>query len=515
MSKQLFHSQYLTQLERIFNTDSPSDALENLVHEIAKITQADAVALLQYHGGILTPVASWGLDREIRGRRFTASSQPRFDMILKHNESIRFPTDTPLPDPYDGLVPGCGKHLDVHDCIGMTISFNSTIWGVLTLDAMTPGKLASLTKQELDKLQRWLCTLLPAIHRWQRLDALPKSKQHLTMLTQPNREILGESSAINHLKDAIKQVATSDLPVLISGETGTGKELVAHAIHQYSARTDKNLVYLNCAALPENLVESELFGHVKGAFSGASDNRQGRFETANGGTLFLDEIGELPIGLQPKLLRAIQFGEIQRVGSDARRHVDVRILAATNRDLANEIKAGRFRADLYHRLCVFPIHVPSLRDRQEDIPILSGFFLERIREQFGFTNLRLSNSATALFQQYHWPGNVRELEHCLSRAALKARTRETTAVRMLVIDREDIDLLSNDFASDKTSTASLNANQSQSITMTLKDATDQFQREFLTKKYVEHQHNWARVARDAGIHRSNLHRLIKRLGIEN
>lgn len=216
-------------------------------------------------------------------------------------------------------------------------------------------------------------------------------------------------------------MAGSDLNVLISGETGTGKELVAKAIHEGSPRAVNPLVYLNCAALPETVAESELFGHVKGAFTGAISNRSGKFEMADNGTLFLDEIGELSLALQAKLLRVLQYGDIQRVGDDRSLRVDVRVLAATNRDLREEVLAGNFRADLFHRLSVFPLSVPPLRERGEDVVLLAGYFCEQCRLRLGLSRVVLSPGARSHLLNYGWPGNVRELEHAIHRAVVLAR----------------------------------------------------------------------------------------------
>ncbi len=209
--------------------------------------------------------------------------------------------------------------------------------------------------------------------------------------------------------------------MLISGETGTGKELVAKAVHQGSPRAANPLVYLNCAALPESVAESELFGHVKGAFTGAISNRSGKFEMADNGTLFLDEIGELSLALQAKLLRVLQYGDIQRVGDDRSLRVDVRVLAATNRDLRQEVVEGRFRADLYHRLSVFPLSVPALRERENDVVLLAGYFCEQCRLRMGLARVILAEAARNRLQQWSWPGNVRELEHAIHRAVVLAR----------------------------------------------------------------------------------------------
>src|SRR5690606_21126651 len=255
-----------------------------------------------------------------------------------------------------------------------------------------------------------------------------------------DQQLIGRSAPMRALLKEIATVAASDLTVLITGETGTGKELVARAIHYGSQRSGRPLISVNCAALPESLVESELFGHVAGAFSGAASSRRGKFEIADGGTLFLDEIGELPLTAQPKLLRALQSGEIQRVGSDEHIKVNVRIVAATNRDLAEEVRAGRFRADLYHRVSIYPLHVPPLRERGRDILLLAGNALERNRASLHLRGLRLAPDAQQALLSARWAGNVRELEHTVSRAALKATAEGRGSDRIVTIERRHLDL---------------------------------------------------------------------------
>ena len=218
----------------------------------------------------------------------------------------------------------------------------------------------------------------------------------------------------------IGQVAQSDATVLIRGESGTGKELIAHAVHYGSRRSEGPFVRVNCAALPEGLIESELFGHEKGAFSGAVQQREGRFERASGGTIFLDEIGDLTTGIQLRLLRVLQEREFERVGSSKVLRTDVRVVAATNRNLERDLEEGRFRADLYYRLNVFPIHVPPLRDRRTDIILLADHFIEKYRRRHERSIVRLSTPAIDLLMAYHWPGNVRELENAIERAVLLA-----------------------------------------------------------------------------------------------
>jgi len=231
-------------------------------------------------------------------------------------------------------------------------------------------------------------------------------------------EIVGNSPALLALLQQIDQVAPTDATVLISGETGTGKELIARAIHKSSGRKERALVKVNCAAISAGLVESELFGHVKGAFTGAIEKRVGRFELANGGTIFLDEVGELPLETQVKLLRVLQEHEYEPVGSSQSAEVDVRIIAATNRDLQAAVRAGRFRDDLFYRLNVFPIHVPPLRERSSDIPSLALFFVSRFARQFGKTVEAISQEAMDRLSQYSWPGNIRELQNIIERAVV-------------------------------------------------------------------------------------------------
>jgi chemotaxis protein methyltransferase CheR len=254
-------------------------------------------------------------------------------------------------------------------------------------------------------------------------DQLEAEKAYLQeeiKLVYNHEDIIGNSDVINYVFFKVEQIAGTDTNVLILGETGTGKELVARAIHGTSLRKKRTLVKMNCAALPSNLIESELFGHEKGAFTGAQSRRLGRFEVADGATLFLDEIGELPLELQPKLLRVIEDGEFERLGSSETIKVDVRIIAATNRDLRVEVQKGTFREDLWYRLNIFPITMPPLRDRLDDIPLLVNFYNDRISRRLGKDIKMVPAGVMDALQQYHWPGNVRELENVLERAVINS-----------------------------------------------------------------------------------------------
>ena len=233
-------------------------------------------------------------------------------------------------------------------------------------------------------------------------------------------ELVGQGATIKEVLKSIETVAPTDANVLILGETGTGKELVARAIHDFSPMKGRTLVKVNCAALPSELIESELFGHEKGAFTGALSRKIGRFELANGGTIFLDEIGDLPLQLQPKLLRVLQEGEFERVGGTNTIKVDVRVIAATNRDLADEVREGNFRSDLYYRLNVFPIEIPPLRKRESDIPLLVDFFLAKYAKKLDKHFDGVSQGTMQRLKKYPWPGNVRELQNVVERATIIA-----------------------------------------------------------------------------------------------
>ncbi|MFN4166350.1 MAG: sigma 54-interacting transcriptional regulator [Ferrovibrio sp.] len=236
-----------------------------------------------------------------------------------------------------------------------------------------------------------------------------------------HRGIIGKSAAIQNILRQVELVAPTDATVLVTGESGTGKELIARAIHEASKRSDRPLIRVNCAAIPRELFESEFFGHVRGAFTGALRDRIGRFELADGGTLFLDEVGEIPLELQGKLLRVLQEGQFERVGEERTRHVDVRVIAATNRDLKSEVRRGGFREDLYFRLNVVPIESVSLRERREDIPLLAAHFLRGASRKLKTGGLRLTEGDARRLSHYDWPGNVRELENVIERAAILAR----------------------------------------------------------------------------------------------
>ena len=260
-------------------------------------------------------------------------------------------------------------------------------------------------------LNRLLNTVRNALEK----KVLVVENKRLKKKVSKNYEMIGESEAISHIKDIIEKVAATDARVLITGPNGTGKELVAHWLHEKSDRSKAPMIEVNCAAIPSELIESELFGHVKGSFTGANKDRAGKFEAANGGTIFLDEIGDMSLSAQAKVLRALQENKISRVGSDKDIKVNVRVVAATNKNLTEEIAEGRFREDLYHRLAVILIKVPALNDRRDDIPLLVDFFTKKISEEQGTPQKTFSEEAINLLKEYNWTGNIRELRNVVER----------------------------------------------------------------------------------------------------
>ncbi|MBK9293073.1 MAG: sigma-54-dependent Fis family transcriptional regulator [Oligoflexia bacterium] len=312
--------------------------------------------------------------------------------------------------------------------------------------------------------------------------------------------IVGESEAILNLRQMITRVAPTQSWVLITGENGTGKELVAQNIHYQSARAARNFVEVNCAAIAEDLIESELFGHEKGAFTGAIAQKKGRFDLAHGGTLFLDEIGDMSLKTQAKILRILQEQRFERVGGTNTILVDVRVVAATNKNLEEEIKAGRFREDLFYRLNVIPFRVPSLRERKTDIPLLCEKFLQSFAKESGVKPKALSKEALAQLQKYEWPGNVRELRNFIERLFILTPSD--------YIEVQDLVL------------AGFNVKESTSIDgveklSKLREARAMFEREFILKKLEENDGNVSKTAELIGLERSHLHRKMKVYGIES
>jgi DNA-binding NtrC family response regulator len=346
--------------------------------------------------------------------------------------------------------------------------------------------------------------LLLAVHNALRFERLREENRRLADDAGLAGRLHGTSAAARELEATIGKVAPTDAIVLILGENGSGKEIVARAVHAASARRQRPLVTVNCAALPDTLFESELFGHARGAFTGAVEARRGRFQSADGGTLFLDEIGEVPLSLQPKLLRAIETGEVERVGGRGQEKVDVRLLAATNRDLEAEVRAGRFRQDLYYRLLVVPIRVPPLRDRLEDVPALAAHFIETACRRNHVRAKRLSAEAIDRLQQHTWPGNVRELRNALERVAILA-------------PGDLIGSAAFDFLVPQEGERSAPPGEKPAGGAAAPDLAgemERHEREIIVKTLERHHWRMTKAAKELGLERSHLYKKLKALRIE-
>ncbi|MBI9107102.1 MAG: sigma-54-dependent Fis family transcriptional regulator [Spirochaetales bacterium] len=317
-------------------------------------------------------------------------------------------------------------------------------------------------------------------------------------------EMIGESEPMLKIRQTIEQSAGSDAKVLITGDNGTGKELVAREIHRKSARTSHPFIEVNCAAIPDTLIESELFGHEKGAFTGALSNRKGKFEIADGGTLFLDEVADMSLSAQAKVLRVIQEMRFERVGSETTETVDVRLVTATNKNIQKEIAEGRFREDLFFRINVVPIHVPQLSERKEDIPLLIKHFISLMRKSENVETIRFSDEAEEMLINHDWPGNVRELKNFVERVTIMSGEK--------IIDLETASGFLN--AKEGNRKSSSNPLIAKFADMKLSEARDEFEKMLLLQKLEENEYNITRAAQSLGIYPSNLHGKIKKFGIE-
>jgi len=345
--------------------------------------------------------------------------------------------------------------------------------------------------------------VLIAVGNALRLKQLTAENDELKRAAGNEHELVGSAAVIEALREQITRVAPSNASVLVSGENGTGKELVARSIHYYSTRHDKPFVAINCAAIPEELIESELFGHEKGAFTGALSQKKGKFDLADGGTLFLDEIGDMSLRTQAKVLRILQERCFERVGGTRLVSVDVRIIAATNKDLDEEIRQGRFREDLYYRLNVIPFRVPALRERIDDVPQLVEHFIALFARKEGREPKSFRPEALDMLKQYHWPGNVRELRNIIERILIMTPGR--------TIIHDDIPDLRGDTSAQPHPCPNLDGALAQG---TLREAREEFEREFLIQKLEENDWNISRTAEVIELERSNLHRKIKSYGID-
>jgi two-component system nitrogen regulation response regulator NtrX len=342
---------------------------------------------------------------------------------------------------------------------------------------------------------------------------LTRENRALRQQVRKTRVLVGQSAAFQQIQQLIRQVAPTTGSVLITGENGTGKELVAHSIHALSPRYSRPFVEVNCAAIPEELIESELFGHEKGAFTGATQLRRGKFDLAHGGTLFLDEIGDMSLKTQAKVLRILQEQKFERVGGTQTISVDVRIVAATNKDLKAEIARNQFRGDLFYRLNVIPFHIPPLRDRREDIPLLAAHFLKEFATTHGKKPRALAPEAVEVLSLYGWPGNVRELKNLIERLVIltpESDDGKIVSPATLLGNLQD-EALTAQYTGRARTGEETNPGLSGK---NLKDARQEFEKEFILKTLKENDWNVSKTAQVLGVERSHLHRKIKSFGIE-
>ena len=401
--------------------------LQRLVGWLRAQFRCGAVALLRLEEDHLRPVAVDGLVGEALGRRFAVGQHPRLAAILARSEVTCFDHDSQLPDPYDGLLDALvGEPLPVHDCMGVGLRIDGQPWGVLTLDALQTGTFDAAARTALQQCRALVETVLRISRLEQenralaaRHDGGPQGGRAVPA-TPGHLEIVGQSDVLTRLLHEMQVVAGSDLPVLLLGETGVGKELFARALFRNSARAAKPFITVDCASLPETLVESHLFGHSRGAFTGADRARDGLLLAADRGTLFLDEVGDLPQPMQGVFLRALEQRRFRPVGEVREVSSDFRLVAATNKNLELMAKENSFRSDLLYRLQGITIVIPPLRERLDEIPALARQTIAKFCLSSEQHEKTLSDDALGMLLEYAWTGNVRELENVVQRAVIFA-----------------------------------------------------------------------------------------------
>lgn len=444
LEERLQFEQLLSEISSVYTNLPASEVDQTIVYglqRIGKFLGADRCNLSQFSGDktfIIRIVHSWSDEGIIPLPKFLVGTSSFFPWALsklKGGEVVQYVQVEDLPD--EAQVDKKNyREFGARSHISVPIAVGGKIVGILTLDAVRnqrnwPQELISRLKLVGEVFANALGRKEKEQEIQKAFSEIEKLKDQLEAdntylreeieLAYDFHQMIGQSDDLKHMIAKINRIAATDTTVLVLGETGTGKELVARAIHAASPRKDRPLVKVNCAALPVNLIESELFGHEKGAFTSAQARQIGRFELADGNTLFLDEIGELPLESQAKLLRVLQEGEFERLGSSRTTKVNVRIIAATNRNLEEEVQKGRFRQDLWYRLNVYPIAVPPLRHRREDIPLLVNWFVNKFSRKQGKSIKRIPLNVTKSLQGYHWPGNIRELVNVIERAVINSQ----------------------------------------------------------------------------------------------
>jgi len=403
----------------------PSRALEIVLDSLGELVEYELAVVLEFSGPERLRVRrAFGPLATPRLSGYEISLEDRLDLatLLESSSPVLFDTGEGYRDTY-------AEVLDLqagHSCLAVPLNVDGRKVGLLTLDHRRCGVFTPEILRFIDILSRLMALALlqsdaSASFRERNARLIAERNHLLDPGSDVFRNLVGTSKAWVRILDSLRLVAATDSPVLLMGETGTGKEEAAKAIHRLSSRAGGSFVAVNCSALPAGLAESELFGHEKGSFTGAQGLHRGRFELADGGTLFLDEIGDLPMEIQPKLLRALQEGRIDRVGGEGSIPVDIRVIAATHADLGSAVDAGRFREDLFYRLAVFPVRLPPLAEREDDVLVLAERFLEELRGRPGWDGLRFDADALDILKARSWSGNVRELRNAVERAAILAR----------------------------------------------------------------------------------------------
>jgi anaerobic nitric oxide reductase transcription regulator len=482
--------------------------LDGILGELERLVPFDMATVMRLEGNELRVLAGRGFRRDVSlaGLHFTRGQNPRLDRALSAHGTVRF-LDPDEADPFDGLADRALDH--VHSCMVAPMRFSGDLLGLITADAFEVGRFDAAHEEVIELFAALAAVAIRNADLISELHAARAQLQgQVTTLAEELRdasgtaELVGDSDVMRALREEIRMVGSTNTAVLILGETGTGKELVARALHGASACRNRPLIRFDASALAPSLIESQLFGHVKGAFTGAVSSRPGKFEIADGSTLFLDEVGELPLDVQPRLLRALQEHEIERVGDHTVRRFNVRIIAATNRDLQDEVRAGRFRADLFHRLAVYPLQVPPLRAHTEDLPLLVAHFTRKLMPRLHIKAVNTDPSFLAELAGYSWPGNVRELENMLERALIRSRSRGGDTVRL-------------DASMARALGVGLDrpcSRAAQSVSQgSLREQTERFQLDLMERAITQEDGSVARAANLLGEDRSNFQRRLRRL----
>jgi transcriptional regulator with GAF, ATPase, and Fis domain len=449
-----------------------ADLLETLMDSVIAITNGDKGFLILLEGNQLRVKVARNLKRENLADAIEQLSDSIVDKVVKTKKAV-IVSDALHDQEFQSAMSVMSLKLSSVMCVPLLERGN--LIGVIYVGNDSVAQL--FDESHLEVLTIFAAQASLIVRNALLVNELKLDNKLLSEELEQMRfgEIIGSCAAMQEVFKKVQKVATTDISVLITGETGTGKELIAREIHRRSARAKGPFVTINCGAIPENLLESELFGHVRGAFTGAVANKPGKFHVADGGTLFLDEIGELPLNLQVKLLRALQERVVMRVGDNRAEPVDIRVLAATNRTLEDEIKGTRFREDLYYRLNVVNVHLPPLRDRDEDVMVIAKYLLHRYAQEFGGVVKGFSPNAAIAIRKFTWPGNIRQLENHIKKACVLAEKA--------LLGPEDLGLTADVLPA----------------ILPLADAKEKFQREYINQVLELNNGNRTKTARDLGV----------------